>query len=110
MRMSNREAVDAMRARMSFASHTGSLRGVQYSNVNEMDGHGRLPSECRQALLDADPRATLYVVYSYGTPIGWCCDGAWTIPQVRYSNTTSRHQGLLAQAVPFIDDDGIESA
>ena len=110
MRMSNREAVDAMRARMSFASHTGSLRGVQYSDVNEMGGHGWLPSEYRQALHDADPRATLYVVYSYGTPIGWCCDGAWTIPQIRYSSTTIRHQSLLAQAVPFIDDDGVEPA
>lgn len=48
---------------------------------------GRLPREH----VDSFQRAT-YAVYSYATPIAWVTDGAWAIPDVRYSVTTSRHQ------------------
>jgi CXCXC repeat len=37
----------------------------------------------------------LYVIRSYGTPIGWAGPGELlTVPQVTYSVTTSRHQGI----------------
>jgi hypothetical protein len=37
------------------------------------------------------------VVYSYGTPIAWYDAefGAWFVPDVTYSVTTSKHQGYL---------------
>jgi len=44
-----------------------------------------------------------YVVYSYRTPIAWCADykgiPVWCVPPVRYSVTTSRHQGRVNTAI-----------
>lgn len=35
-----------------------------------------------------------YVVYSYSTPIAWWSEeDGWTRPEVKYSRTTSVHQG-----------------
>lgn len=50
---------------------------------------GCLPSEYRDAV-----RAARYVVFSYRTPIAWLTDTGWTVPDVRYSRTTSRHQSV----------------
>ena len=35
------------------------------------------------------------VIYSYGTPIAWLDAGAWIVPDVSYSVTTSHHQSHL---------------
>jgi hypothetical protein len=59
---------------------------------------GQLPQSHR-ATLDTDRidnGGTIYVVYSYSTPIAWYTHAwGWRIPEVRYSVTTSRHQGRL---------------
>jgi len=39
----------------------------------------------------------LHVCYSYETPIGWR-SGEWVIPPVKYSVTTTHHQGRLKVA------------
>ncbi len=40
-----------------------------------------------------------YVVYSYRTPIAYrTTNGEWHMPSVRYSNTTSCHQGKINAA------------
>lgn len=55
------------------------------------DTLGQLPAEFRAlGVGSAD-----YVIYSYETPIAWRIDGDWTVPDVRYSATTSRHQSLV---------------
>lgn len=42
----------------------------------------------------------VYVVKSYDTPIGWHVEGVgWTVPDEKFSVTTTNHQGLLRQAV-----------
>jgi hypothetical protein len=47
-----------------------------------------------------------YYVYSYRTPIAWeNPDGTWTVPDVKYSVTTSRHQGKIRTAVANIESD-----
>jgi hypothetical protein len=40
-----------------------------------------------------------YIVYSYGTPIAWFKNGEWTIPALKYSVTTSKHQNYVRRAV-----------
>lgn len=41
----------------------------------------------------------VYTVLSYATPIGWHVEGeGWTIPDVKYSVTTSAHQGIMREA------------
>ncbi|QNP74990.1 hypothetical protein IAG44_39970 [Streptomyces roseirectus] len=45
---------------------------------------------------DADAGRIIYQVFSYSTPIAWVLDdGTVVVPHVRYSITTSGHQGLL---------------
>jgi hypothetical protein len=61
---------------------------------------GHLPDEHAKALLaDAGKGDVDYVVYSYSTPIAWHTPKGWTIPDVKYSRTTSRHQGVVRRAV-----------
>lgn len=41
-----------------------------------------------------------YVIYSYATPIAYrTADGQWTIPDAKYSVTTSKHQSTIRYAV-----------
>jgi hypothetical protein len=42
----------------------------------------------------------VYLIRSYNTPIAWLdARGEWTIPDVKYSVTTSRHQGKIRTAI-----------
>lgn len=50
---------------------------------------GQLPSQ----YIESAERAS-YVVYSYSTPIAWWSEeDGWSRPEVKYSVTTSVHQG-----------------
>jgi hypothetical protein len=61
------------------------------ANISRYGMVGRLPSEWRDAFKTNDHD---YVVYSYCTPIAWVDNGVATIPNVKYSQTTSCHQSL----------------
>lgn len=60
---------------------------------------GRLPQDRVAGFLRATDAEDFYAVYSYGTPIAWFAHGTWTVPEVKYSVTTSRHQSAVRQAV-----------
>jgi hypothetical protein len=63
----------------------------------DRDGFGRLPYDERDRYCDDDPE---YVVFSYATPIAWYGPkNGWTIPDVKYSVTTTRHQSIVRMAV-----------
>src|SRR5690625_697921 len=91
-RVSNRDARRYIERREEFETHTGSLWGAYAGGLRT----GYLPAEWRERLREAQDRAGdgLYVVYSYSTPIAWWDGEQWTQPDVKYSATTSRHQGL----------------
>ena len=93
-RVSNRDAATYIETRQEFESNTGSLRGEFVTLIVGQTGY--LPPEHRAALGEAWERAGrgLYIVWSYGTPIAWHDGEQWTRPDVKYSPTTSRHQGL----------------
>lgn len=48
--------------------------------------------------------ASEYIVYSYATPIAWVVNGEWVQPEVKYSATTTKHQGRIAVAVSVLDE------
>ncbi len=73
-----------------------SMRGEHHSS-GDMANFGRLPEEHRTALKAIT--GPVFVVYSYGTPIGWHSDAGWTIPRVSYSVTTLNHQTVMRSAV-----------
>lgn len=101
-RVSNRDAVAHMAVRAEFITHNKTLRGTglraSIEGINWAPG-GYLPPEWA-ARFYADQAAGIdYLVRSYGTPIGWVtAAGEYVIPDVKYSVTTSRHQGYLRQA------------
>ena len=97
-KVTNREAVGKIARREDFSNSTGSLTGKDLGVHPIGARFGRLP-EWADRELSKVGRA--YVVFSYGTPIGWFDyqRGIWTVPRVRYSNVTSRHQGRLRQAI-----------
>lgn len=90
----------------------GQLTGA--SNPGDvLFGLGQLPEEWRQVFKSQNVD---YVVFSYATPIAWHVTGlgewnGWVIPDVRYSVTTSRHQGFarvalaIAGPVESLDDE-----
>lgn len=66
-------------------------------------GVGYLPDEWRKRYWE-NASNILFTVYSYGTPISWLSESSngaktWTVPDVRYSRTTSIHQGLVRRVV-----------
>ena len=92
-----------------------SCRAEDRSNATSMVyfDTGYLPRTDRDALIDdfkdAHPHHSFYVVYSYGTPIGW----SWfdivserrmrRIPDAKYSVTTSKQQGMVRAYLPGKD-------
>lgn len=62
-------------------------------------GTGQLPEDRKNGFLRAQDADDFYAVYSYVTPIAWYAHGVWTVPNVRYSQTTSRHQNVVRKAV-----------
>jgi len=75
-----------------------SLSGHMVPAGRYYGGYGQLPANYRTMLADAIERGdVVYMVRSYQTPIAWVImadSGQLAIvPDVRYSVTTSRHQG-----------------
>jgi hypothetical protein len=85
-----------MRERKAFKTG-GALHGEEWNrdSVSLWD-LGRLPREHANAFMMDHLAGIAYVVWSYGTPIAWVRkDGTVVKPDVRYSRTTSKHQGML---------------
>jgi hypothetical protein len=97
MRKANRRtAPDLIASREEFEASALSARWDESLTL------GRLPDEYAiQILTDRDGAGArgLYVVYSYWTPIAWFDGETWTIPDVKYSPTTSRHQNIVRHGV-----------
>lgn len=84
-------------------------REFQHGNIGGWESFhgvtaGRLPEEFRKEFYsdthDSERNELeFYAVVSYDTPIAWYLQGkGWTIPDTRYSPTTSAHQGIARQA------------
>ena len=71
----------------------GSMRGT-----TQFDGYGQLSVVAHESVSKAT-----YIVYSYDTPIAWHSRRqGWVMPDVKYSNTTTRHQGRIRTALQFV--------
>lgn len=92
-RIANTQAHEYIAARKAFSNHNGSLRGTTET------GTGRLPQDRVNGFYRATDADDFYAVYSYATPIAWYAHGTWTVPAVKYSVTTSRHQSAVNRAV-----------
>lgn len=93
-RTSNTNAGDYIADRVAFTGNN------LYGEIQPFDTviyrTGQLPNEYEQQLRLDKP---FYIVYSYSTPIAWFSDKGWFIPEVKYSQTTSKHQNYVRRAV-----------
>jgi hypothetical protein len=93
-RTSNTKAGDLIADRVAF---TGNNLYGQVQSFNAIVYEtGQLPIEYEQQMRLDKP---FYIVYSYSTPIAWFSDKGWFIPEVKYSVTTSKHQGYVRRAI-----------
>ena len=94
------EAGDSIRRRETFVAGDGSLTGrhEQYG-VPERGRLAETSALTHFARARGIHQGALYVVRSYGTPIAWAGPGELlTVPDVRYSVTTGRHQNIARRA------------
>ena len=96
-KVTNGEAVGKIARREGFSNSTGSFTGGDLQIHPNGPRLGWMP-EWANDLIGV---GQVYVVFSYATPVGWFDyrRGTWVMPRVRYSATTSRHQGLLRRAI-----------
>lgn len=92
--------VDPLVGREAFVTG-GKLWGSPHLPVKDYSGHvpaGQLPQENWESYA-----GSTYAVYSYETPIAWVDkSGDWVVPDVKYSVTTSKHQGRINAALTSI--------
>lgn len=60
---------------------------------------GQLPDQYHDAFQEAHAADDFYAVWSYATPIAWFANGQWTVPEVKYSSTTSNHQRVVREGI-----------
>lgn len=73
----------------------GTLRGIS----GAYEGMGKLPEHWHSRFITAGHADDKFFVYSYRTPIAWFANGEWTVPGVKYSPTTSRHQTQVRRGI-----------
>jgi hypothetical protein len=96
------ELAKVLAANGEFRNSNGTFRGEwNHSGAFWSENTGWLPREYVERIQQDRP---LYVVWSYATPIAWLGPRGWVIPDVRYSRTTSGHQGKASVAIRNMRD------
>jgi len=95
-RLNYREIREALRERKPF---TGNSMSADYVDTTRQLSTGYMPThDCYYLESDVHTARTqgipFYVVWSYGTPIAWAYGTTVRVPEVRYSVTTSKQQGI----------------
>jgi hypothetical protein len=103
----NKDDKDTMQeAMMRATGFTLPRKAVSGRLIGRNEDMGELPADYVKILLRdiAAAGGVLYAVFSYGTPIGWfrARDGAWVVPVVKYSATTSNHQAVVKFLAPAV--------
>lgn len=96
MKVAQRDIVDIVKNRAVDVEGHGSMWSKSTPNGIRRGGwhRGALPGALTRIMYERADSIT-QVIYSYSTPIAWLDAGQWIVPQVRYSNTTSKHQSYL---------------
>lgn len=91
----NKEAHSYIRNQTDFdgSNFYGRMMNSPYTSGTWMS------QEDADAFIQDAEGSSIYAVLSYNTIIAWCGRSGWVIPKVRYTNTTSRHQGIVRNAV-----------
>lgn len=100
---SRERIVNALSKWEACANSNKTFRGYRVNGPVSM--RGDLPEPYRTDIVTDRP---VYVVWSYSTPIAWITNaGQCVIPDVKYSPTTSNHQGLCRAYLKSLDFDKV---
>jgi hypothetical protein len=89
-----KETAFKIRTRRPFKTY-----GSMFADTFASYGMGRLPQEWREDFYARADNIN-FVIYSYATPIAWHdTERGWVIPNVRYSQTSGRHQSAVRAAL-----------
>jgi hypothetical protein len=94
--LNQRDAMHYISTRQEFKA--SALSGVNANESGLLGSFGRLNAE-EFAQFKQDEIRVDYIVYSYGTPIAWHTLGGWYVVEQKFSQTTSKHQGLVRRAI-----------
>lgn len=96
IKVSNRKATEYIQNQINFDA--SNLHGyvISFAPNCFTPATGRLSSDLVLQLQLDEPD---YIVYSYGTPIAWHGKFGWSLPAIKYSQTTSRHQSIVRSAI-----------
>jgi hypothetical protein len=96
VRLNNAQMCKAIHDLTPAQSSTGSLRMIEGTVSYTARLPERMSREYFTSVHDGD---VTHTVLSYATPIAWrLAEGCWVIPEVKYSVTTSKHQGIVRVA------------
>lgn len=92
----NNKATEYIQNRINFDA--SNFKGFNLSLTPEcfQPVTGRLSSDL---VLQLELDKPDYIIYSYGTPIAWHGAFGWSLPAIKYSQTTSRHQSIVRSAI-----------
>ena len=90
----NKKASEYIQHRINFTA--SNFSGFITTSQQTKYATGRLPSD---VVLQLQLDEIDYVIYSYGTPIAWHGKFGWSVPAIKYSSTTSRHQSIVRSAI-----------
>lgn len=96
----NSEAIWSIQNQQEFRNHGGTFTGKIVRFVPPPRGKMG-DAEYRQMLKDFQQKESLYVIFSYATPIAWANVGIsdfLAITEKNYSATTSKHLGIVHRA------------
>lgn len=90
--------VEPMQRREAFTT-SGTFSGGPVSGYGLLE-RGWLPLGWWNSLTE-EPDLD-YVVWSFRTPIAWHSRNGWTMPDVKYSQRTSVHQGKMRTVIEYL--------
>lgn len=105
MRVTNRGAKEPIRDRVNFNANSMSGRWTNDADFGRMEnttGRNLFTSMMREHLRQSE---TMFVVYSYATPIAWYSplQERWYYVNEKYSPTTTQHQRIVRMAIDTWD-------
>jgi hypothetical protein len=99
-----------MAKQTDFSEHIVNRKPFKSSALSAVEGTtdpGRMSDDETREYRKSNPN---YTVKSYGTPIAWHGDAGWQVSSTKYSQTTSRHQGIVRRAIYSHFTDGHDGA
>lgn len=86
--------------RLEFESSSKNLWSKLKRSGIYLGDYGMLPKRYHESINQAG-----YVVYSFHTPIAWLVGNTWFVPNVTYSNSSTKHRNIMLDMLRAIAEE-----